>query len=189
MTTDYEPVDTVLTPREGGSGAWRDVKPGVYRAVVNTIVDTGVSAVYPDQGPQFQFEFALLDVRDEEGNLVTIRRWCTQKMTTGKKPSNLWLWAEAMGCSPKPGVGFAVSQLLNRECQIVIESRGQGDAARPTITTILQAAGGQQAEEPRQAPGAPRASDMDPCFVCDAAGEKFDSRGRSVCGKHAGATD
>src|SRR5262245_13319506 len=117
------PATNVITPSEGGSGAWAELQPAAYRAEVTDIEDVGVSELYPSDGPRLKFTFSLLDEPDDEGQPITLFKWCSQKITTGAKPSNLWKWAEALGAAPIVGQPFAVSQLIGRECQVVVEMK------------------------------------------------------------------
>lgn len=189
MTTETGTTDDfVLTPSEGGSRAWADVKAGVYRAWVDEIKDVGISEMYPADGPRFEITFALLDERDEEGLAVTLRTWCSQKMTTGKMESNLWKWATALGAAPKVNVPFRVADLLKRECQIVVEIKNAGtDKARPKITNVLPAAPGSEARPSAPATAAPVATaPADTCKVegCGGVVDKYTLRGTPLCVAH-----
>lgn len=179
MTTD----NITITPKEGGSGAWSELDPGAYRAVVDGIEDVGISDVFPADGPRLKFTFALLDENDENGAPITLFKWCSQKLTTGNKQSNLWKWATALGVTPVIGQPFAVSALKDRECQVVIAMKaGQDGQERPAIESILppQKAAGRRAAAPAAAPP------DDVCVVCDAPVEFYTTTGKPVCAKHNG---
>jgi hypothetical protein len=184
MTTQQ---DIVLTPTEGSSGAWAALEAGVYAATVQDIEDVGISDRFPADGPRLKFTFALTDELDDSNAPVTLYKWCSQKMTTGEKPSNLWKWAEALGSAPQKGVPFAVSQLRGKACQVVVEIKGVGDDARPNISSILPAKAGKRAPlAQRVAAPEPDAEAVGPCVVCDATGTQYTDKGKPVCAAHAG---
>ena len=186
MTTQQQ--DIVLTPTEGSSGAWAAVEAGAHPATVQNIEDVGISDRFPADGPRLKFTFALDDYDDDNGMPVTLFKWCSQKLTTGDKPSNLWKWAEALGCPPQKGVPFAVSQLVGKPCQVVVEIKGTGEDARPNVTTILPAAKAKRAPlAQRVATAAPvggpeKAADL--CVVCDAPATRYTESGKPLCEAH-----
>jgi len=181
-------TDTIITPTESASGAWAELQPGVYRAVVDDIEDVGISEVYPNDGPRLRFTFALLDERDEDGNPITLYKWCSQKLTTGQKQSNLWRWATALGCPPQMGVPFAVSQLKGRECQVVIALKPrQNGEPLPAIENIIPA---QRQAAPARARGAAapgvRQKAEETCAVagCQGVVDKYTKGGKPLCAEH-----
>lgn len=177
-----------ITPTEGSSGEWANLAPGAYRAVLDNIEDVGVSMLYPADGPRFEMTFALMDARDSDGNAITMKRWCSQKLTTGKMQSNLWSWAVALGLPPVVGQPFSPSQLMGRECQVVIEIKQKQDGtSRPQIGSILppMAAPAATAQAARGPIGAAAAAG-DVCKVagCGLAVVTYTPRGTPLCGTH-----
>ena len=185
MTTQQ---DIVLTPVEGSSGAWAALEAGVYAARVKEIEDVGISEMYPADGPRLKFTFELPDELDDQNMPITLFKWCSQKLTTGQKPSNLWKWAEALGAAPQKGVPFAVSQLVGKACQIVIEVKQLPDGdTRPQIATLLPAKAGKRAPLAQRVAAAPvggpeEAADL--CVVCDAPATRYTATGKPLCEAH-----
>lgn len=178
---------TVLTPTEGQSGAWADLEPGVYEATLTAIEDVGVSAAYPDSGPRFRLVYTLDGVMDEEGKPVTMFSWCSQKLTTGAKQSNLWALAETLGAPPQKGVPYDVeAQLAGKRCQVVVNLKDTQNGPRPGIANVLPPrkgpAGAMAAAAP---PAAPAADDVCGVPGCGKPLARYDDKGIPLCEGHS----
>lgn len=183
MTTGID--DMVINPSTA-SGEWAEVEAGAYDAIVYSIEDTGTSAQYPDSGPQLKIGFALEDVADEDGNMVVLNKWISQKWSD---KSNLFLLARACGVADDPKQPFKVSALLDGKCQVVVVRKNQGqDNERPGIETFMPrrkaaARTAPKAAAPAKA-AAPEPDGIGDCVVCDEPGTRFTGKGKPVCDAH-----
>lgn len=102
---------------------WKDAKglaAGDYPAVIQSIDETEGKF-----GPQFQFQFVVLDSDGEETD-DEIRGWCSQKW--GEK-TNLYKWARAIlgARCPKPGQPLDTDRLKGKKCDLRVEERENGN--------------------------------------------------------------
>lgn len=180
MTTD---TDIVIEP-SAGSGAWAEVEAGSYDAIIDTIEDTGVSAAFPDSGPQLKFGFALENELDEDGNMIVLNRWISQKWS---EKSNLFKLAMACGLQPDLGAAFHVSTLKGQRCQVVVERKNLGQPnERPGITSFMPR---QKSRQParaaaHKAPAAavePAADGLGPCVLCGEPAARYTGKGQPIC--------
>ncbi len=183
MTTD----DMVLTPSEGASGAWADLTPGIYPAVLTDISDEGASTVYPDAGPRYKLTFTLEGRADDAGEPVVLYRWVSQKITLGSMTSKLAEFAVALGVPPTAGVPYRVSQLLGRRCRLFVNLKETPNGTRPQIADVLAPEAARTVAAGKTAQPDPLASQdegVGACFICDAPASAYDGRGREVCEAH-----
>lgn len=171
---------TVLTPTEGQSGAWAELEPGVYDATLTAIEDVGVSPAFPDSGPRFRIVYTLDGMEDDDGQPVKMFDWCSQKLTTGAKQSNLWKLTEALGVPPQKGVPYDVeAQLVGKRCQVVINTKDTQNGPRPGIASILPPKKGAA-----PAAAAPQPVAQDVCKVCGGPLDKYTKSGTPLCANH-----
>lgn len=173
---------TVLTPTEGTSGAWADLEPGVYDATLTDIEDIGVSPAYPESGPRFRLVYTLGGMQDEEGKPVTMFAWCSQKLTTGAKQSNLWTLAETLGAPPQKGVPYDVhAQLIGKPCQVVINIKDGASGPRPQVANVLPAK-----RNGAVAASRPQGEAADVCRVtgCGQPLARYTAGGTPLCASH-----
>lgn len=177
MTTD---LDIEIQP-SAGSGAWAEIEAGSYNAIVDSIEDTGVSSAFPDSGPQLKFGFALEDELDDDGNMIVLNRWLSQKWS---EKSNLFKLAMACGLQPDPSVAFKVSTLKGQKCQVVVERKNIGQLnERPGITAFMprQKARGAASRRAAAAATPEAASDLGPCVLCGDPATRYTGKGKPIC--------
>ncbi len=137
---------TVLQWTESGAG----LEPGDYPAIITEIDETT-----GEYGPQFQFQFVVLDKEGEQTD-QEIRGWASAKW--GEK-TKLYKWSQAIlgkRC-PKPGEPMDTAKLLNKRCDLrVVEkmSSQPGGGMRSSIAeiypyqTVSKAAEADDSDEP-----------------------------------------
>jgi hypothetical protein len=120
---------TVLQWTESGKG----LEPGDYPAIITDIEETT-----GEFGPQFQFQFVILDADGEQTD-DEIRGWASQKW--GEK-TKLYKWSQAIlgkRC-PKPGEPMDTAKLLNKRCDLRVQekmSSQPGGGMRSSIADIF----------------------------------------------------
>lgn len=180
MTTD---VDLTITPSEGSGGAWAELEAGSYNAVLAAIEPVGPSTMYPDSGDRLKLTFSLPEeIDDETGAPITLFYYCTQKLTTGQKQSNLWKVAEALGSTPQIGKPFALGSLIGKPCQVTVNIKDTLTGPRPFVAMVMPPRKGRGAAPPAPAPAADEI-----CCVpkCGQAVSIYDEDGTPFCQKHA----
>jgi len=115
----------VLQWTESGKG----LDAGDYPAIITEIEETT-----GEYGPQFQFQFVILD-KDGEQTDDEIRGWCSQKW--GEK-TKLYKWSKAIlgkRC-PAPGQPMDTDRLINKKCDLRVEVTAGDAGPRSKISEV-----------------------------------------------------
>mgnify|MGYP003404694889 FL=1 len=78
-----------------------DIEDGTYVVEVMSIVDDGVSDLYPDSGARFKWTFKIVKVIDGDEDLVGVElpwQWTGQRLTISKSygASKFYAWTQAL---------------------------------------------------------------------------------------------
>jgi hypothetical protein len=187
------PVGQTINPSEGASGAWADLKAGIYAADIKDVSIDAPSSMFPDSGPRFKWVFSLPEELDSEsGEGVELHYWTSQKLTDGAKRSKFWTLALAAGLEPTQGVPFDPDGLIGKSVQLMVNVVDGQRGPRPVIVEVIPpkvAAGVKANGGPPKAPPAPVAGASDEVCALPGCGRpvsKYDEDGVPLCTKHGG---
>lgn len=183
MTTDASTEQDVYTiiPGEGNSGAWAELKAGMYAATLASIEDAGISTMYPADGPRYKLGFEMTGLKDDNGDPIVLHKWVSQKITDGKMQSNLLKYAQALGLPPVKGQPYRVKELIGRPCQVFVNVKDSEQGPRPFVAEVVPAN-----NMPGPAAAAAPAPLADICRVegCEAERTKFTAKATPLCDAH-----
>lgn len=109
-------------------------------------------------GPQWKWSLEVVAPKSHAGNTKFF--WTSEKLTGGKKPSNLWkLVSAAFGREPGKNEAVDIDDLIGRRCiaVIVAEPRDDGDGERNRTSALKPYA--KQEPFPLPKPGAKKTGD------------------------------
>ena len=108
---------------------------GMFSAKVTAVTDA--ESLNPDWLPQFRFDLET-EATDEQGNLMTIAHYVTQKLTEQNKLGRLLNAFSFDIRSMTNGQEFNTDDLVGRSCRIVVEHQQRNDGStRAKVTSVM----------------------------------------------------